>query len=91
MLDLNAELESAKTRILEIQKSIISQTQVLRRLSDRGMDQVLSERMLEVRRYYLPRAIAHAGLIEHRIAKRLQLEKISERSEKAAELENNLA
>jgi hypothetical protein len=91
MLDLNAELESAKSRILEIHKSIISQTQVLRRLSDRGMDKVLSERMLEVRRYYLPRAIAYAGLIEYRIAKRLQLEKISERSEKAVELENNLA
>jgi hypothetical protein len=62
-----------------------AQTQVLRRLSDRGMDKALSERMLEVRRYYLPRAIAHAGLIEYRIATRL------ERSEKAAELENNLA
>jgi hypothetical protein len=91
MLDLNAELETAKARISEIQKSIAFLAQVLGRLSDRGMDKTLGERMLDVRRYYSRQATAHAGLIECRIATRSQFEKIVEQSAKAAELENNLA
>jgi hypothetical protein len=91
MLDLNAELESAEIRILEIRKSIVLQTHVLRQLSDRGMDKTLGERMLDVRRYYLRRTTAHAGFIEFRIAAKSQFDKMSEHSEKAAELENKLA
>ena len=91
MIDLNAELESAKSRISEINKSIISQTRVLRELSDRGMDKTLGERMLDVRRYYLGRTTAHAVLIEYQIATRPQFEKIPEHSGKVAELESNLA
>jgi hypothetical protein len=98
MLDFNAELESAKTRISEIRKSIVLQEQVLRQLSDRGMDKTLGERMLDVRRHYLRRTTAHAALIESRIATTSQLKRIAERStekaeatEKAVELQNNLA
>jgi hypothetical protein len=91
MIDLNAELESAKSRILEIRKSIIFQTRVLRELSDRGMDKTLGERMLDVRRYYLERTTAHAVLIEYQISTRFQFETISEHSGKVAVLENNLA
>jgi hypothetical protein len=91
MIDLNAELESAKSRISEINKSIISQTRVLRELSDRGMDKTLGERMLDVRRYYLGRTTAHAVLIEYQIATRPQFEKLSGHSGTVAELEINLA
>jgi hypothetical protein len=97
MLDFNAELESAKLRISEIQKSIVSQMRLLRHLSGRGMDKTMGERMLDVRRHYLRRTTAHARLIESRIATRSQLEKIAERSngralesEKAMELEPSL-
>jgi hypothetical protein len=72
MIDLNAELESAKSRILEIRKSIIFQTRVLRELSDRGMDKTLGERMLDVRRYYLERTTAHAVLIEYQFSTRFK-------------------
>jgi hypothetical protein len=98
MLDFNTELESAKIRISEIHKSIALQEQVLQQLSDRGMDKTLGERMLDVRRHYLWQAIAYAGLIDSRIATGSQLKRIAERStetagetEKAVELENNLA
>ena len=98
MLDFNAELESANIRISEIEKSIALQVRVLRRLSDRGMDKTLGERMLDVRRHYLRRTTAHAALIESRIATTSQLKRIAERStekaeatEKAVELQNNLA
>ncbi|HWX36273.1 MAG TPA: hypothetical protein VNZ53_53775 [Steroidobacteraceae bacterium] len=98
MLDFNAELESAKIRISEIQKSIVRQMRVLQQLSCRGKDMTLGERMLDVRRHDLQRMTAHAGLIESRIATRSQLEKIAERStekamktEKTIQLENDLA
>jgi hypothetical protein len=97
MLDFDAELESAKLRISEIQKSIVSQMRLLRFLSGRGMDKTMGERMLNVRRHYLGRTTAHVRLIESRIATRLQLERIAERSsgkalesEKAMELEPSL-
>jgi hypothetical protein len=70
MLDLNAELESAKTRISEIRKSIVLQMRILQQLSERGMDQTLGQRMLDVRRHYLRRTMVHAALIESRMAAR---------------------
>jgi len=98
MLNFDAELQSTKLRISEIQKSIVSQMRVLRHLSGRGMDKTLGEHMLKVKCHYLRRTTAHAGLIESRIARRSQLEKLAERSnekaverERAVELENNLA
>jgi hypothetical protein len=98
MLDFNAELESAQIRISEIEKSIALQMRVLRRLSDRGMDKTLGQRMLDFRRHYLRQTIAHADLIGSRIATRSQLKKVVERAtekgveaEKTTELENNLA
>jgi hypothetical protein len=81
MLDFNAELESAESRISELQKSIALQMRVLRQLSDRGMDKTLGKRMLDFRHHYLRRAIVHAGLIESRIVGRSN----------SIELENNLA
>jgi hypothetical protein len=84
MLDLHGELESAKIRIAEIERSIASQMRVLRKLSDRGMDKTLGERMLDVRCHYLQRTTIHAGLLKSRIATTLQLEKIAERSTERA-------
>ena len=98
MLDLDAELESTKTRISELRNSIVFQERVLRRLSDLGMDKTLGERMLDVRPHYLRQTTAHAGLIESRIVTRSQLMKVAKRSienaleaKKAVELQNNLA
>jgi hypothetical protein len=87
MLDLNGELESTKIRILEIEKSIASQMRVLRKLSDRGMDKTLGERMLDLRRHNLRRSTVHAGLLKARIATTSQLEKIAERSSERASVE----
>jgi hypothetical protein len=98
MLDFNAELESANIRISELEKSIALQVRILRRLSDRGMDRTLGERMLDSRRHYLRQTIAHADRIGSRIPTRSQLMKVAERvtektvkTEKTVELENNLA
>jgi hypothetical protein len=66
MIDFNAELESANMRIAEIQKTIDVQVRVLRQLANRGMDKTLAQRMLDVRRYYLRRTMAHAQLIKSR-------------------------
>jgi len=92
MLDLNAELESANIRISEIENSIALQVRVLRRLSDRGMDRTLGERMLDVRRHNLRQTIARAGLIGTQIATRSRLMNVAERAtERTIELEDNLA
>ena len=92
MLDFNAELESINIRILELEKSIALQVRVLRRLSDRGMDRTLGERMLDVRRHNLRQTIARAGFIGSQIATRSRPMNVAERvTERTIELEDNLA
>ncbi len=102
MLDLKAQLQLADARVVEIQKSIDLQVQVLRKLADRGMDKTLGQRMLDVRIHELEQMTAQARRIASRVATQSELSKIAKSSaertakppaklEKQVELENSLA